>query len=102
MYESLKEWVNVPFKILPFTGRSGAGTKQFSAPVDSLCYPKEDVKLVVDDGGAEVVSTTQLYVDGTVDIKVTDDVIFEGTQKPIKRVGSFYRNGEVDIKVVYL
>lgn len=102
MYASIKPWINVPFKIRPFVKRNGAGTKIFAPDIDALCYPKEDVKLVVDKDGAEVVSTTELYVDGTVDIKVTDDVVFEGAQKPIKRLGSFYRDGRVDIRVVYI
>ena len=102
MYNSLKSWINVPFQIKPFIKRNGAGTKQFGEAIDGLCYPEADVKLVVDDTGAEVVSTTQLYIDGVVAIKVTDEVIFEGTARPIHRINSFYRNGVVDLRVVYL
>lgn len=102
MYASLKPWINVPYTILPFVKRNGAGTKQYGEPVDSKCYPVGDVKLVTNDEGAEVTSTTQLYVPGTEAIKVTDAVIFEGSERSIVRINTFYRDGVPDIKVVYL
>lgn len=102
MYNSIKPWINVPFQIKPFISRSGSGAKQFGDTLDVLCYPESDVKIVTDENGAEVVSTTQLYVDGSVPIKVTDDVVFENETRPVHRVNSFYRNGTVDLKVVYL
>ena len=102
MYDSLRPWMNVPFQIQPFIKRNGAGTKQFGDAIDAMCYPKADVTVVVDDSGAEVISTTQLYVDGDTSIKVTDNVTFEGVTRPIQRINSFYRNGVVDVRVVYL
>lgn len=102
MYESLKPWINVPCQIKPFIKRTGTGDKVFGDAVNALCYPESDIKHIVDASGAEVVSTTQLYVDGTQEIKVTDEVIFEGATRAIQRINSFYRNGVVDIRVVYL
>lgn len=102
MYDSLKPWINVPYQIKPFLRRDGAGDKLFGDTVSALCYPEADVKLIVDESGAEVISTTQLYIDGTQEIKVTDEVIFEGSVRPIQRINSFYRNGVVDLRVVYL
>ena len=102
MYGSLKAWINVPYQFRPFIKRNGAGTKQYGDTIDSLCYPVGDVKLVTDSAGAEVVSTTQLYVPGTEAIKLLDAVIFNGEERPILRVNTFYRNGVEDIKVVYL
>lgn len=102
MFNSLKQWINVPFQYKPFVRYTGAGTKQFGDTVDALCYPVGDVKLVTDRGGSEVVSSTQLYLFGTEAISVKDNVIFEGEERPILRINSFYREGVVDIKVVYL
>lgn len=102
MYASLKDWINVPYVLKPFTRYSGAGTKQFGPDVASLCYPVGDVKLVTNAEGSEVTSTTQLYVDGTESIKVTDNVVFAGEERPILRITEYYRNGVVDLKVVYL
>lgn len=102
MYSSLKPWINVPFVIKPFLKYSGTGTKQFDTDVPSKCYPVGDVKLVTNESGSEVTSTTQLYVDGFESIKVTDNVVFAGEERPILRITDYYRNGKVDIKVVYL
>ena len=102
MYDSLVSWVNIPYQIKPFDRRTGTGTKIFKDTVDALCYPKSDNELVTDSKGAEVVSTTQLYIDGSTTISVLDNVIFEGEERPIKRIATFYRNGVPDIKVVYL
>lgn len=102
MYASLKSWINVPYQVKPFVKRNGAGTKEFGDTIDSLCYPVGDVKLVTNTSGAEVTSTTQLYVPGTEVIKVTDEVIFNGEVRPIQRITDYYRCGVVDLRVVYL
>lgn len=102
MYASLKPWINVPYTIRPFIKYNGAGTKQYGDSISSLCYPVGDVKRVVDASGAEVTSTTQLYVPGTEVIKVTDSVIFSDEERPILRITDYYRNGVVDVRVVYL
>lgn len=102
MYNSLKPWINVPYTIKPFLKYSGAGTKQFDVDITSKCYPVGDVKLVTDQTGSEVTSTTQLYLPGNEPIKVTDNVFFAGEERPILRITEYYRNGVVDIKVVYL
>lgn len=102
MYNSIKPWIDVPVQYRPFIKRNGAGTKQFDATVSAKCYPVGDVKLVTTADGSEVTSTTQLYMHGEEPIKVTDSVIFEGEERPILRINSFYRDGVVDIKVVYL
>lgn len=102
MYASLKPWINVPYQIKPFVKRNGAGTKIFCEAIDSLCYPVGDVKLITNASGAEITSTTQLYVPGTESIKVTDEVIFNGEVRPIQRITDYYRGSAVDIRVVYL
>ena len=102
MYNSLKSWINVPYTIRPFLKYNGAGAKQFDADVSSMCYPVGDVKLVTDARGSEVTSTTQLYVDGASNIKITDNVIFAGEERPILRIAEFFRDGTPDVKVVYL
>lgn len=102
MYNSLKSWINVPYTIKPFLKYNGAGTKQFDVDISSKCYPVGDVKLITDTNGSEVTSTTQLFVDGAEPIKVTDNVVFAGEERPILRITEYYRNGIVDIKVVHL
>ena len=102
MYASLKEWINVPYEYNSFEKYDGAGNKIFGESTKSLCYPSGDVRFVTDVYGKQVVSTGQLYVDGSEPIKVSDMVIFEGDERAIHRITSYYRDGKVDIKVVYI
>lgn len=102
MYASLKPWINVPYQYKPFIKYNGAGVRILGDPVDSLCYPVGDTKFVTDVSGAQKVSTMQLYVPGTENIKVNDIVLIEGEERAIYRITSYYREGVVDIRVVYL
>ena len=102
MLKSLKAWINIPFQFKPCIKRTGTGAKEFADTKSSLCYAEGSVKVVKDSQGKEVVSTKQLYVDGTSTIKELDNVLFEGRESEIKAIGYFYRNGVVDMKVVYL
>lgn len=102
MYESLKKWINLPAQIKPFIRRNGTGTKLYGDAVDIQCYVEGKVVVVTDNSGTEVVSNKQLYVDGSVTISELDCIVFEGSEKSIKSIGTFYRNSKPDIKVVYL
>lgn len=102
MYDSIKDWINVPYVIKNLSHYTGSGTKLFNPDVHSKCYPVGDVKLVTNVNGTEVISTTQLYVDGSEPIEVTDAVVFNGQERPVLRITDYYRNGVVDLRVVYL
>ena len=102
MYASIKGWINVPYSILPFVKYNGAGTKVYGERRESMCYPTGDVRKILDANGSEVTSTATLYVDGTEEIKDTDTIVFEGRERSILRITNYYRDGVVDIKVVYL
>ena len=102
MYDSLKPWINVPYVYKPFVKYNGAGVKQFGEPIQDLCYPVGDTKFVTDVSGAQKVSTMQLYVPGTAGVKVNDSIIIEGEERAIYRITRYYRDGTIDLKVVYL
>lgn len=102
MYDSVKPWINVPYMYRPFLKYNGAGVKQLGDPVSSLCYPVGDTKFVTDVSGAQKVSTMQLYVPGTEAVSVNDTVLIEGEERAIYRITSYYRDGAIDLKVVYL
>lgn len=102
MYASLKNWINVPYAIRPFIKYNGSGTKVHGERIESLCYPTGDVRKILDASGAEVTSTATLYVPGDEPIKDTDTVVFEGRERSILRITNYYRDGVVDVKVVYL
>lgn len=94
--------MNLSAQIKPFVKRSGTGTKLYGDAIDIACYAEGSVKVLTDNTGTEVVSNKQLYIDGSVDIFELDAIIFEGSEKNIKSISTFYRNGKPDIKVVYL
>ena len=102
MYDSLRPWLNVPYSILPFIKYNGTGGKIYGERVDSMCYPTGDVRKILDVHGSEVTSTATLYVPGTENIKDTDTIVFEGRERSILRITNYYRDGKVDLKVVYL
>lgn len=102
LYNSLKAWANLPVQIRPFVKRTGTGTKIYGDPVDTLCYAEGKIQVVSDDSGADVVSNKQLYVDGSTQVSELDSIIFEGREKSIKSISTFYRGGVADIKVIYL
>lgn len=102
MYESLRPWMNIPVVIKPYKGRSATGDKLFDKPVTKLCYPKGEVNIVRNWQGVEVVSHNHLYFDGAVEISKLDNVIFEGEDLPVQAISNFYRDGKIDIRVVYV
>jgi hypothetical protein len=99
---SLKSWLDVPLRINTFLSADGAGDKSYSAPVDVLCYPVYMTVKTVNKEGTEIVSNTQLYLDGIVAISTMDTVVLNGTTYVIKHLSGFSRNGVPDIWVVYL
>ena len=102
MYDSLKQWINVPITIIPFKGRTGTGSKIFGDPYEIKCYPKGEVNIVRNWQGVEIVSHNQLYIDGSEKISKLDSVLFENEELPVQAISTFYREGSPDMKVVYI
>ena len=103
MYKSLKPWLNVPAQYKEFLKRNGTGDKVYGETVDFLCYPSGKVQVVTDLRGSAVTSTAHLYGEGTLNIKITDTVIFEGRERDILSISTYYdTKGKPDCKVVYI
>lgn len=102
MYDSLKEWIDVPVTVKPYLKRSATGDKEFGEPYEILCYPQGEVNIVRNWQGVEVVSHNHLHVNGDTKITKLDEVIFEGESLPVQAISTFYREGKPDIKVVYI
>jgi len=102
MYNSLKKWINVDLQIKPFLEVDGAGVAVYGESVYTKCYPEEKIVTITDKNGVEVVSNTQLYLSGTTEINELDKVVLNGKDTQIKSISLFYRNGLVDLKVIYL
>lgn len=102
MYNSLKEWINVPFNIRRFEKRDGAGDKSFYDPVVIDTYPVFEAKYVRNSLGADVLTNHHFYIDGSHPITVLDEVQVDGEWLPIQSVDVYFRNGKPDIKVVHV
>lgn len=103
MYSSVSDWCNIPYQIKKFTKRSSAGTKEFSGTlVDGLCFMQGKYQLITNAVGAEVVTSIQLYIDGSTAITVDDNIIYKGTERTILAIAPFNEDGQVSLWVVYL
>lgn len=102
MFSRAKKFIDMTFFYKPYIGRTGTGDKKYGATQKAECYAEGSVKVVKNNAGAEVLSTTQLYVNGDVDIKELDMVSFNGIESEVKAVSTFYAKGRAQIKVVYL
>jgi hypothetical protein len=102
MLKSLKSWLTLSATIKPFVSRSGTGAKTFGVSANVSCYAEGKVQVVTNAEGKEVVSNMQLYVDGDTVVAERDNIIFNSKESEVQAIGYFYRNGVVDIKVVYL
>lgn len=102
MFQSVREWINVPVTVMPFLKRTATGDKEFGEAYEVLCYPQGEVNIVRNWQGVEVVSHNHLHVDGNTNITKLDEVIFEGEQLPVQAISTYYKNGVPDIKVVYI
>ncbi len=102
MYNSVLSWIDIPISIKPFVKRTGSGAFEYGAVVSALCYAAGELIKVVNELGDEVTSGTQLYVVGATKLTTQDVIIFDGKEWRIQSIKSFYRNGKVDLKVVYL
>lgn len=102
MYNSLKEWMNVPVIIRPFKKRDGAGDKIFDAPATVKSYPVYEVKYVRNALGADVLSSHHFHVDGDTQVSALDEVFVDSDWLPIQAIEVFFRNGKPDIKVVHV
>lgn len=102
MFESIKPWINVPVEIKPYKGRSATGDKLFGESHTELCYPQGEVNIVRNWQGVEVISHNHLYMDGSVEVTKLDNIVFEGEDLPVQAISNFYRDGKIDIRVVYV
>ncbi len=102
MYESLKEWMDVPVSIRPFEKRSGTGDKTFKEPITIDSYPVFEAKYVRNSLGADVLTNHHFYIDGNKQISILDEVQVDSEWLPIQAIDTFFRRGKPDIKVVHV
>lgn len=102
MFDSIKSWLDVPLYVRKFDKRDGAGDKSFKNTIVVDTYPVIETKYVRTPQGAEVLSSSHYYMEGSTDISVMDEVqLDDGDWLQILSIEVFYRNGRPDLKVVY-
>jgi hypothetical protein len=102
MFKSLKSWLDMSIQLKVYSSRNGAGTIIYNAPVNIICYIQSEDILFINDDGAEMLSDTQIYVDGSTVVTTLDAVIFDGKTRPIRKVGIWYKNNLPSIRMIYL
>ena len=102
MYDSVANWINIPYVLETYIKLTGSGVKQYDAPQSLLCYAAGEIIRVTNDIGEEITSGTQLYISGDTLITTMDKLTFEGRKHNIQSIKTFYRDGVPNIKVVYL
>lgn len=102
MFDSIKDWLDVPTQFKPFERRDGAGDKHFKPVISIDSYPVHEFKLIRNSLGVEVLSSSHYYIDGSHNISILDEVLVDGVWMPIQSIGTYFREGHPDIKVVYV
>jgi len=77
------EWFNQTVTIEPFTGVNTYGEPQYGDPVQYSAFVQHKTKLVRDRTGQEVVSTAQVYLDGSVDVGIQDRITLPEGSQPV-------------------
>jgi hypothetical protein len=103
MFKSLSKWLNIPYKVKPILLYDGDGDKTYGIAEDYFCYIEGKTVIVRNEVGNEVVSQLQLYTNGSVVIKTTDIIVYEGKDYLMHAIAPFYDGkGNKDLQVVYL
>ncbi|MBW2561268.1 MAG: hypothetical protein JRE40_10505 [Deltaproteobacteria bacterium] len=77
------EWFNQTVTIEPFTGVNVNGEPQYGAAVQYSAFVQRRTRLVRDRAGQEVVSTAQVYLDGSVDVGIQDRITLPDGSQPV-------------------
>jgi len=77
------EWFNQTVTIEPFTGVNTYGEPQYGDSVQYSAFVQRKTKLVRDRMGQEVVSSAQVYLDGSVDVSIQDRITLPDGSQPV-------------------
>lgn len=102
MLKGVKEWCDMPVIIKPFLSYDGMGDKTYDVDIPALCYMNAAVTKKVTVDAVEIISTTCLYVNTVQVIKKTDVIVLDNIEYIIHSVDAFYRDGTIDLQVVYI
>lgn len=102
MFNSIKGWMQTSVNVKPYASTNGVGDITYKVVRADMCYVEEKTQVIRDSRNREVVSMTQLFVDGDSLITVLDKIDYNGKYYDVQNISTYYLNGIPDIKVVYL
>lgn len=102
MLAGTRRWLKQTVTHYPFSAYA-AGVPTFGAAATRACRIERTQQNVIDIEGSEVVSTLQIYLDGSITVTSKDKfVLSDSTSPPILSVGErIGPDGNVWLKVVY-
>jgi len=77
------KWFNQTVKIESFTSINIYGEPQYGTAVQCSAFIEYKTKLVRDATGQEVVSTVQIYLDGSIDVNIQDRITLPDGSQPV-------------------
>jgi len=91
-------------KIESWRGSNVYGDPVYDQPVPYPALIQRDIKMIRNTKGQEVISTGQIYLDGTVSVALKDRITLpDGAQPPIQSISIEYdETGKEHHKVVYI
>lgn len=101
--EGIKELLQIPLIIHPFSESSDAGDRLYGSPKETTCYGEGKMKTITDKTGSEAVSELTLYVDGSDTLTSDDRVEYYDKIYHIKALSEIRElDGSLALWVVYV
>lgn len=105
MFESLKAWCTGTINLYRFSGKSMSGDSSYASAEELACYIAYKDKQITDKHGKEYISNTQVYIECSPPVTVTDKIALpDGPSIEIRQLGGFMdgNTGKMSIQVIYL
>lgn len=102
MLSGTKRWLKQTVTHYPFSAFS-AGVPTFGTATTRACRIERTLQNIITTEGSEVVSTLQIYLDGSISVNAKDKFVLpDSTSPPILSVGEQVGpDGSVWMKVIY-
>lgn len=103
MLEGTKSWLNQTVSLESVTGVDGYSDPTYGTSSDVDCRIVEEQKEILSDTGEVQISNTQIYVDGSETVNLSDRLTLPGNETPeILSIKTIYApDGTAYMKVIY-
>ena len=103
MLAGTQTWLRQSITVYPKTGYSSFGQSTYGSPITIQCLIQKEAVNTRDKEGNEVLSSTQIIVNGSESITAEDKIVLPDTRTPyiimIKEITGF--DGNTFAKVIY-